>query len=124
MMLSFKSFLGLKVKFKCIVQIVAAFQKMRFTIFIAVKGGLETFDINRCTCIVPDWSITRIGFFLQQKYCGCPFSSSGCCISGWKIILARCCVFKLPEKWVSLNRKGNTYHCLIIRAGKVLQLTL
>ena len=46
------------------------------------------FDLNRETCLRPDWSKTGIGFFLSQKHCNCPQPDPGCYVDGWKITLA------------------------------------
>ena len=34
-----------------------------------VKEGVATFDLNRVTCVAPDWSKQGMGFLLLQKYC-------------------------------------------------------
>ena len=51
---------------------------------------MKIFDPYRVgvTTLSPDWSKTGIGYFLYQKYCECPSSTTTCCDNGWRITLA------------------------------------
>ena len=54
-----------------------------------VKEGVSTFDINRMTCLAPDWSKEGMGFLLLQKYCSCPLTKAPvCCPEGWRLVFA------------------------------------
>ena len=37
-----------------------------------VKEGINTFDINRKTCLQTDWNKSGVRYLLLQKYCKCP----------------------------------------------------
>ena len=87
-MAPFKPLLSHSAKFLWTDELNEAFQKSEIEIVDAIIQGVQTFDINRRTCLWPDWSKTGIGFFLSQKHCDCVSMSPGCCKSGWKITLA------------------------------------
>ena len=53
-----------------------------------VKNGVQSFDVNRKTCIQSDWSKHGIGYVLLQKYCTCDPISPVCCNKGWKLVFA------------------------------------
>ena len=84
----FKPLLSPKNQFIWNEELDTAFQKSKDIIIDAIKEGVEIFDLNRPTCLRPDWSKTGIGFFLSQKHCSCSQLYLGCCIDGWKITLA------------------------------------
>ena len=66
-----------------------AFQQSKQIIVSFVKKGVTTFDINRVTCLAPDWSKEGMGFLLLQKYCTCPTEKVPvCCSDGWDIVFA------------------------------------
>ena len=66
----------------------AAFQTSKAAIVDAIKEGLEIFDLHRPTCLRPDYSNRRIGYFLLQKHCQCESDVPDCCPGGWRISLA------------------------------------
>ena len=46
-------------------------------------------NINRMTCLAPDWSKDGMGFLLLQKHCTCPTEKAPvCCPDGWHIVFA------------------------------------
>ena len=66
-----------------------AFQYSKSVIVDLVKEGITTFDINRKTCLAPDWSKQGMGFLLLQKYCDCPDDKAPtCCPDGWRLVFA------------------------------------
>ena len=65
-----------------------AFEKSKDHIISLIKNGVEIFDINRVTCLRPDWSKHGIGYFLIQKHCNCTSELPDCCDEGWKVTLA------------------------------------
>ena len=46
-----------------------AFQESKQVIVKLVRQGFSTFDINRVTCLAPDWSKDSMGSLLLQKHC-------------------------------------------------------
>ena len=57
-------------------------QQSKEIIIDAIKEGVIIFDLNRQTCLRPDWSKTGISFFLSQKHCSCSQPEPGCCTDG------------------------------------------
>ena len=57
-------------------------------IVVAIRQGVEIFDITRRICLRPDWSKQGIGYFLLQQHCECPSGIPDCCPQGWRITLA------------------------------------
>ncbi len=54
-----------------------------------VRQGVSTFDMNRVTCLTPDWSKDGMGFLLLQKYCTCAIDRAPvCCPEGWRLVFA------------------------------------
>ena len=64
----------------------AAFETAKKEIVALVSKGVKTFDINRPTAIVTDWSKSGLGFALWQKHCSCDKVHPSCCQSGWHLI--------------------------------------
>ena len=66
-----------------------AFQQSKAQIIDLVKDGISTFDIERTTCLAPDWSKEGMGFLLLQKYCSCANDKvPTCCSEGWHLVFA------------------------------------
>ena len=66
-----------------------AFDDSKKQIVKLVEEGVSTFDVNRVTCLSPDWSKTGMGFLLLQKYCSCPLTKAPvCCPDGWHLVFA------------------------------------
>ena len=84
----FKHLLSPKAKFQWTDELEQAFQKSQHDIVEAILRGVEIYDLQRYTCLRPDWSKTGIGFFLSQKHCDCSEITPSCCAHGWKITLA------------------------------------
>ena len=55
------------------------FTESKEVIVEAVKTGVETFEMERTTCLATDWCKQGVGFFLLQKYCNCMESTPICC---------------------------------------------
>ena len=45
-------------------ELQAAFERSKAEIVQGVERGIETFDRNKKTCLIPDWSKVGIGFKL------------------------------------------------------------
>ena len=63
------------------------FHESKEIIFKEMKEGVCLFDPTRPTCLVTDWSVDGIGFFLMQKFCHCLSKTPACCQTGWKLCL-------------------------------------
>ena len=63
------------------------FHTSKKAIVDAIRNDVEIFDINRRTCLRPDWSKLGIGYYLSQKHCFCPSDLPDCCNNGWKVTL-------------------------------------
>ena len=88
LMAPFKPFLSKYKRFEWTEEMNIAFEQSKIAIIDAIKEGVKIFDINKLTCLRPDWSETGIGYFLSQKYCSCNSHIPGCCENGWRITLA------------------------------------
>ena len=67
----------------------AAMDHSKQVIIDLVQEGVSTFDMNRITCLAPDWSKEGMGFLLLQKYCSCPLPKAPvCCPEGWRLVFA------------------------------------
>ena len=50
---------------------------------------MNTFDVNRKTCLQADWSKSGVGYLVLQKYCECPNENAPvCCTNSWKLVFA------------------------------------
>ena len=58
-----------------------AFKREKQEVLKWVSGGIQSFDLNRTTCLQTDFSKEGTGFLLLQKYCSCPSLSPRC----WKL---------------------------------------
>ena len=65
-----------------------AFEESKEIIIQAIQEGVQIFDIEKTTCLRPDWSKKGIGYFLSQKHCNCDSTMPDCCTEGWRITLA------------------------------------
>ena len=88
LMAPFRDFLSPKMKFKWTDELDATFNRSKELIVEAIHQGVKIFDLNRQTCLRPDWSSKGIGYFLTQKHCECPGRLPDCCENGWVITLA------------------------------------
>ncbi|KAL9972701.1 hypothetical protein ACROYT_G019061 [Oculina patagonica] len=84
----FKPFLSPRCKFSWSPQLEEAFQLSKEAILSAIRQGVEIFDMQKRTCLRPDWSRRGIGYFLLQQHCSCPSGIPDCCPGGWRITLA------------------------------------
>lgn len=84
----FRPFLSPKYKFFWTPVLDKAFNNSKEIIINQIIRGVEIFDLNRPTCLRPDWSAKGIGYFLLQKHCNCESGLPDCCTNGWKISLA------------------------------------
>ena len=87
-MAPFKPFLSPRCKFIWSPELESAFQASKDAIIDAIRHGVEIFDMQRRTCLRPDWSKRGIGYFLLQQHCACPSGLPDCCPHGWRITLA------------------------------------
>ena len=67
MMLPFRPLLKAKTKFYWSKELDRAFILSKREIVKAIEKGVEIFDLNRRTCIRPDWSKTGIGFCCRRS---------------------------------------------------------
>ena len=88
MMAPFRRFLSPKVKFEWNPSLDKVFEESKCAIIELIKEGVQIFDINRPTCLRPDWSRKGIGYVLLQKHCSCTNPLPDCCEDGWRITLA------------------------------------
>ena len=88
LMAPFRPFLSPKVQFKWTTELNEAFQKSKDRIVESIHRGVQIFDLDRRTCLRPDWSSNGIGYFLTQKHCKCPGRLPDCCDNGWVVTLA------------------------------------
>lgn len=86
-MAPFKLFLSPRCTFSWSPKLEGAFQASKATIVAAIRQGVENFDLQRRTCLRPDWSKRGVGYFLFQQHC-CPSGVPDCCHGGWRITLA------------------------------------
>ncbi|XP_048589654.1 uncharacterized protein LOC125573262 [Nematostella vectensis] len=87
-MAPFKPFLSPRCKFTWSPDLESAFQESKEAIVQAIREGVEIYDMQRRTCLRPDWSRRGIGYFLLQQHCSCPSGIPDCCPGGWRITLA------------------------------------
>ncbi|KAK3750834.1 hypothetical protein QZH41_007149 [Actinostola sp. cb2023] len=87
-MAPFKPFLSPRYKFSWSPELEEAFQASKEAIIEAIRLGVEILDMQRRTCLRPDWSRRGIGYFLLQQHCNCPSGIPDCCTGGWRITLA------------------------------------
>ena len=87
-MAPFKPFLSPRCKFHWSPELEKAFTSSKEAIVEAIRQGVEIFDIQKRTCLRPDWSKRGIGYFLLQQQCSCRSGIPECCPRGWCIILA------------------------------------
>ena len=65
------------------------FQKSKSHLLSKVMDGIRAFDVNRQTCLQPDWCQNGIGYLLLQKYCTCSLEKAPvCCPDGWRLVYA------------------------------------
>ena len=83
----FKPFLRPCVPFNWTPELVERVHTSKKAIVDAIRNGVEIFDINRRTCLRPDWSKLGIGYYLSQKHCFCTSDLPDCCNNGWKVTL-------------------------------------
>ena len=76
----------------------ALFEEAREEVVKKVEKGVTMFEMDRVTCLAPDWSKEGVGFFMFQKYCGCEEIKMGCCKDGWHLVLAGSRFLKPNEK--------------------------
>lgn len=87
-MAPFKPFLSPKHAFAWTPALNDAFEASKRAIIDAIKTGVRIFDVDRTTCLRPDWSRQGIGYLLLQKHCRCSSAVPDCCQDGWRIVLA------------------------------------
>ena len=63
-MAPFKPFLSPRCKFSWSPELESTFQASKEAVIEAIRQGVEIFDIQRRTCLRPDWSKRGIGYFL------------------------------------------------------------
>ncbi|MEL6802241.1 MAG: DDE-type integrase/transposase/recombinase, partial [Bacteroidota bacterium] len=88
LMAPFRPFLSPKTQFSWDAKLDASFEESKGRIVDLIKHGVQIFDIDRWTCLRPDWSRNGVGYFLLQKHCTCEDITPSCCSNGWKITVA------------------------------------
>ena len=83
----FRPFLSPKIKFFWDGRLDQAFESSKDAIIRSIKKGVEIFEIDRLTCLRPDWSQKGIGYVLLQKHCNCKIALPDCCSNGWRTVL-------------------------------------
>ena len=84
----FRPFLSPKHPFSWTPTLDKAFEESKEIIIEAIREGVQIFDIEKTTCLRPDWSKKGIGYSLLQKHCNCESMMPDCCTEGWRITLA------------------------------------
>ena len=87
-MAPFRSLLSPRTKFVWSKKLEDAFSRSKQSIVDLIKHGVKIFDLEKPTCLRPDWSKRGIGYFLLQKHCKCFHDLPDCCLHGWKVTLA------------------------------------
>ena len=65
------------------------FEQSKELLISQVEESINTFDVNRKTCLQTDWSKSGIGYLLFQKYCECLNENAPvCCTNSWKLVFA------------------------------------
>ena len=72
-MAPFRPFLSPKTKFEWGPDLDRAFRLSKLAIVESIKAGVKIFDLEKPTCLRPDWSKKGIGFAILQKHCKCLF---------------------------------------------------
>ena len=88
LMTPFRPFLSPRTRFEWGPRLDKAFNESKAAIVESIRNGVKIFDLNKLTCLRPDWSKKGIGYFLLQKHCNCQKIHPGCCTGGWKVTLA------------------------------------
>jgi hypothetical protein len=94
----FRPFLSPKYKIFCSRTLDRAFEESKGVIIAAIHKGVEIFDIQKPTCLHPDWSKEGIGYFLLLNHGKCASTLPDCCTGGWKITLAGSSFLNGPEQ--------------------------
>ena len=88
-MLSFRDLVKKSSRFRWNQTLEKAFQESKQIIVKFVRQGVSTFDINRVTCLAPDWNKDGMGFLLLPKHCTCAIDRAPvCCPEGWHLVFA------------------------------------
>ena len=62
------------------------FQNSKSVLINQVTKGMQTFIVNKPTCIQTDWSKGGLGYLLLQKYCQCPMDRAPTfCQNSWRL---------------------------------------
>ena len=89
LMQPFRDLIKAKSEFVWNASLQEAFLESKKVIIDLVREGVSTFDLNRVTCLAPDWSKEGMGFLLLQKYCSCEMMKAPvCCPEGWHLVFA------------------------------------
>ena len=65
------------------------FEESKLKIINEIENGVKTFEVNRLTYLLTDFSRTGIGYFLFQKHFNCATEAGPACSEDyWKLILA------------------------------------
>ena len=86
-MLPFRKLLKPGTPFNWTEDLESLFNESKAIIISDIEKGVQISDKSRPTCLATDWSKTGIGFWLLQKHCTCPQTTSFCCRTGWKVTL-------------------------------------
>ena len=76
----FKPFFSPRCQFSWSPELEAAIQASKAAIIAAIRQGVEIFDMQRHTCLCPDWSKRGIGYFLVQQHCSSLSGVPDCCL--------------------------------------------
>ena len=64
------------------------FEESKWKIILEIENGVKTFEVNRPTRLLTDFSRTGVGYFLFQKYCNSATKARPACGEDhWKLIL-------------------------------------
>ena len=91
-MAPFRDLIKPKTKFYWDTTLERIFQDSKKLLIKLIHDGVESYDINKPTCLQTDWSQRGMGYLLLQQHCKCNINSAPtCCKGGWKLVYAGSC---------------------------------
>ena len=78
----FRYILSPKCQFMWTEKLNQAFKESKEIITDAIRSDVQVFDLEKLTCLRPDWSKQGLGYFLMQKHCECNSRLPDCCTTG------------------------------------------
>ena len=86
LMMPFRNLLSKNAVYAWSPELQRAFESPKSEIAKLVADGVSSFEVDKYTCIVTDWSKVGIGFVMWQKRCACTKIHPSCCPNGWVLV--------------------------------------